>query len=348
MSTAVAQLPFSARAIDAVERTGELEGLMPKQYRSMAKRFIQTARLYISTCNHRDKLQQCTLGSVVTAILAAAKFGLLVDGKQGHLVPFSTKVKKLKDGKTVEEWENQAQFIPDYKGIVNAARRTGMIVDAFAEHHHENDLFKRRMVNGVWSVEYEPCLGDRGDYLGTFAVILLPDNRFQVCYMTADEIDHVMKKSKAKDFGPWKDDKPEMAKKTAIKRGLKMYSDDPELLSLVEYDNELIGTETIDTTAVESVKVGVRKAPPLAIAHQEETVSFSEMIEGEPDGEAVPVKVEKPRSKPAEKPQEAIQGVNEYINIFAACASRKVLHECRADLMASDPSLEILDRKAHV
>jgi len=39
---------------------------------------------------------QCSLKSIAGAILEGAKHGILCDGKQGHLVPFNTKVKDAK------------------------------------------------------------------------------------------------------------------------------------------------------------------------------------------------------------------------------------------------------------
>lgn len=333
MSTAIAQRPFSERIIDAVQGTGQFEGLLPKQYRPMASRFLQTARLYIATCNHRDKLQKCTIGSIVTSILQAGKFGLLVDGKQAHLVPFNTKVKKEINGKMVEEWESQAQLIPDYKGLINSARRTGLILDGSADHVHEFDTFHRKMTNGIWSLDYEPALRERGDYLGTFAVLLLPDKRFTVAYMEQAEIEAIRQRSKSKDNGPWVTDWMEMAKKTAVKRVLKLYCDDPELMELVAFDNELSGIQTIDTIATETPKAGARKAPPLAIAHHEESVNFSDMVGDEPEAEPVPAKRGKAKQEKAEVP------VNDYASTFATCTSLKALHECKASLLGDDPTL---------
>ena len=327
MATAV--IPFSQRVIDAVQGTNEFAGTLPRQYRSMSERFLKTARLYIATCNHRDKLQKCTIGSVVTSILQAAKYGILIDGKQGHLVPFNTKVKDA-DGK--ERWESLAQFMPDYKGLINTAKRCGIIVDAYAEHVHEFDTFHRKMINGVWSCEYEPANEDRGQYFGTFAMLLFPDGRFKVEYMCEEEINEIRERSKSKDNGPWVDSFGEMARKTVIKRALKTYLDDPELMELMGYDDEVAGIETIDTTAT-PVK-GIRKSAPLAITASDESVSFSEMQE---QREQVPV--EQSKRKQERQEQKAIDPI--FVSMFAHCKDAAQCEQTRAEALVDDPTLEM-------
>ncbi len=271
MSTAVAtQEPksVSARVIAAVEHTGQFDQLLPAPYRSMAQRMLQRARLYIANSPNRDKIQACTIPSLVTAILEAGAMGLVLDGKMAHIVPFNCKVK---DESGKDRWESRATFMPEYKGIINVARRHGTIVDGFAHHVHRNDIFKRALVNGKWLVEYEPQLEDRGDYMGTFATLIFDGGRFVCEYMTEEEIQLVRNRSKSKDNGPWVTDFGEMAKKTVLKRAIKTYADDPEVLDLLDQDNAVCGLVEAEATSSEPLPKlhGARKGAPLRLGQSE-------------------------------------------------------------------------------
>lgn len=322
------QPSFAERVVQATLAQGQFEKLLPAQLRPMAERFLSTAKLYIATCNHREKLAKCTVASIVTCILNAAKFGLLLDGKQAHAVPFNTKVKG--DGGK-ETWESQAQFIPDYKGLVGAIRRLKIVADAEAHHVYENDTFYRRMKNGKWDMEYEPALSNRGEYLGTFATLLLHDGRCLVTYMDYEEIEAIRQRSKSKDDGPWVTDTGEMRKKTVIKRALKLYADDPEVSELMTLDNEADG---ITLEQPPEKPRGIRQAEPLRLNETINAVDFTQAIE---KPEPIPVKA-KPEQKQEAKERTIAE---EFISMFAHCKTVAQCEETRQELMGSDPTLEM-------
>lgn len=322
---------FAERVIQATLAQGQFEKLLPAQLRPMAERFLASAKLYIATCNHRDKLAECTVGSIVTCVLNAAKFGLLLDGKQAHAVPFNTKVK---DANGKERWENQAQFIPDYKGLVGAIRRLKIVADAEANHVHENDTFYRRMKNGKWDVEYEPALTNRGEYLGTFATLLLLDGRCLVTYMDYEEIDAIRERSKAKDFGPWKTDPGEMRKKTVIKRALKLYADDPEVSELISADNEVDGI-VLDQAPVKPR--GIQRAEPLRLSEPIDAVDFTQTSE-----QREPVEVERPKEERKPQRQEQAKPIGEeFLAMFAHCKDAAQCEQTKREALADDPTLEM-------
>lgn len=251
-----------SRVIAAIEKQGGFETLLPAPYRSMAQRMLARAQLYIANSSNRVKIQQCTVASLATAVLEAGAMGLPIDGKMAHIVPFNCKVKGP-DGREI--WESRATFMPDYKGIVCVARRHATIVDCFAHHVFKNDIFHRAMIDGVWKLEYEPAQGDRGAYLGTFAVVLFAEKRFVVEYMVESEIEAIRKRSKAANDGPWVTDWFEMAKKTVLKRIMKLYADDPEVLDLLDKDNVALGYEDADIIDEPPRKIGARKSEPLRL-----------------------------------------------------------------------------------
>lgn len=240
-STAVApqqqtQLSVPARVIQGVEGTATFDALLPTSYRPMAERFKARAKLYIS---RKPELQQCSVASLVQCVLSAAQDGLCLDGRMAHAVVFNCKKKDPQTGR--ETWVKEATYMPDYKGIVDSCRRHGAIVDAIAEHVYSNDVFEFYIENGRYHHRYQRAMGDRGDLLGAFALVLLPGDRFKVEYMSLKELDHVRNKSKAKDSGPWVSDTGEMQKKTVIKRALKLYVTDPDTADMLERDDEAMG-----------------------------------------------------------------------------------------------------------
>jgi phage RecT family recombinase len=252
-STAVApqqqtQLSFPERVIRAVEGTAAFETLLPGVYKPLAPRFLARAKLYIA---RKPELQQCTVSSLAQCVLSAAQDGLCLDGRMAHAVVFNCKKKDPQTGK--ETWVKEATYMPDYKGIVDCCRRHGAIVDAMAEHVYSGDVFEFYMENGKYQHKWQRAMGDRGDLLGAFCLLLLPENRFKIEYMSLQEITHVRNKSKAKDSGPWVSDTGEMQKKTVIKRALKLYVTDPDTADLLDRDDAALGYhEDNDTIRVEA------------------------------------------------------------------------------------------------
>lgn len=265
--TAVQAKPqtLAARVHDQVVASGHFEDMLPEAYRPMAGRMLKRAQLYISMAEQRNpKLKEATLASLVKCVLEAGSYGLCLDGKMAHAVPFNNK-KKDENGR--EYWAVEATFMPDYKGIVDMARRHGAIKDADADHHYSNDDFDYWREDAQWHVRYRPALGNRGEYLGTFAVVVLPSGQCKPCYMTKDEIEKIRQKSKAKDSGPWVDHWHEMAKKTVIKRALKLYATDPDTADLIDHDNAVVGYDdehlanggTAKPRTLETVAAGRRR-----------------------------------------------------------------------------------------
>lgn len=215
------QISIPARAIAAVQATGKFEVLLPECYRPMAQRFLSRAELYIATCKNAEKIQKCTVQSLAKAILVGAEYGIAIDGRMGHIVPYG----------------DQATFMPDYKGLVAVGRRHGAFVDAYARIVCENDVFDFGMEDATFHVRYKPNLRDRGEVIGAYALLLFEAGRFVVEWMDEPQIESVRQRSKAKDNGPWVTDWAEMAKKTVLRRAIKTYSDDPEMLSLIDHDD---------------------------------------------------------------------------------------------------------------
>jgi recombination protein RecT len=264
------KMTLSEGVIDMVQKSSSYEGLLPAQYRPVADRMLKRAQLYIQT---KPELHECTPISLMQCILQAGSNGHSLDGKMAHAVVFSC---KKKDANGNDRWVKEAVYMPDYKGIVDVARRHGVIKDCYAKHVFANDLFEFGIVNGTQAMKHIPALLEEpGEYRGTYAVIIHEDGRIMLDWMNKVEIEAVRKKSKAANNGPWVTDWPEMAKKTVIRRNLKLYATDPELAALFDADDEAVGYDFAeaqnkigDETKPRTIKQLTEKLAPKRLAEE--------------------------------------------------------------------------------
>lgn len=171
-------------------------------------------RVAITSVQRTPKLLDCDQTSLLAAIVQSAQLGLEPDGVLGHayLVPF-------RNGKT---GRYEVQFIPGYKGLVSLARRSGEVISIDTRVVREGDEFR-------YAFGLEPKLEHRpGDAVDdksithAYAVIRLRDGGYQFDVLRRAEIESVRKRSKAAGDGPWVTDFAEMAKKTVLRRALKL------------------------------------------------------------------------------------------------------------------------------
>ncbi len=147
----------------------------------------------------------------VGSCVALAQLGLEL-GPLGHayLLPF----RNNKTG-TID-----CTLIIGYKGQIDLARRSGQIVSLTAHAVFENDIFN--FAYGLdEKLEHIPTLLNRGNMKAVYAVAKLVGGGHQFEVLSIEDVDKVRAKSKAGNFGPWKDSYEEMAKKTAIRKLFK-------------------------------------------------------------------------------------------------------------------------------
>lgn len=166
------------------------------------------ARIALTTIRTNPKLLECSVPSLLGAVMQAAQLGL-EPGLIGHcyLVPF-------KNGKT---GQTDVQFIIGYKGMIDLARRSGQIENIYAHAVYSNDEFDYEL--GLEpKLKHKPHMdGDRGEFVGAYAVAHFKDGGYQFEFMPKSEIEKRRKRSKASTKGPWVTDYEEMAKKTVIR-----------------------------------------------------------------------------------------------------------------------------------
>lgn len=105
-----------------------------------------------------------------------------------------------------------------YKGMIDLARRSGHIQSIYAHAVHENDEFEYEL--GLHpKLEHKPSHGDRGAFIGAYAVAHFKDGGYQMEFMPKSEIEKRRKRSASANssYSPWSSDYEEMAKKTVVR-----------------------------------------------------------------------------------------------------------------------------------
>jgi recombination protein RecT len=195
---------------------------MRKQLEMAIPRHMSVDRLLrvaMTAIRANPKLMGCTQESLLACIMGCAQLGLEPEPflGQAYLVPFKRNVK------VGNQWRSQVecQLIPGYRGYISLARRSGDVKSVAAQVVYENDHF--RLQYGLDEVlEHVPAEGDRGAVRGAYCVFRYKDGSHSFDYMTKDDIDKIRARSKASDSGPWVTDYAEMAKKTVIRRHVKL------------------------------------------------------------------------------------------------------------------------------
>ena len=186
-------------------------------------------RLAMTTIRTTPELRQAHPASLLGAVMQAAQLGL-EPGLIGHcyLLPFKNKKKGI----------TEVQFIIGYKGMIDLARRSGHIQSIYAHAVYENDEFEYEL--GLEpKLKHKPYMdGDRGQFIGAYAVAHFKDGGYQFEFMPKNEIEKRKSRSKAANskFSPWHTDYEEMAKKTVIRHMWKYLPISVELQHQVEYD----------------------------------------------------------------------------------------------------------------
>ena len=177
-------------------------------------------RLLLVASSRNPKILECTSESVLRFAMSCSSAGLEPIGAGGMWpVPF-------RNNKTNTM---ELTAIPDYRGLVNCAKRAKCITDAYAEVVREKDQFNYELGTEPF-IKHKPARGDRGELEAAYCVIVLPGGtkRFEV--MGREEIHGIRNRSQAwraflkyKKEGPWNTDESECFRKTIVRRAMKPF-----------------------------------------------------------------------------------------------------------------------------
>lgn len=169
---------------------------------------------------NKQGFESCTPISFMNCLLTSAKYGILPDGRNAHLIPYGS--------------ECTLQF--DYKGLVHVVIRDGIAKKVYAETVCANDKFVYR--NG--KVELHEITFPRGKVLGVYVEITLCNGEKQYEIMDVDDIERIKAGSKGSKSpsSPWNTYYGEMAKKAVFKRSTKWLKLSPDVMDAIAADNE--------------------------------------------------------------------------------------------------------------
>lgn len=214
------------------------ERMAPEMQRSLPKHMTvdRMIRVALTVVQENEDLLKCDPRSLLGALMTCTQVGL-EPGPQGHVyfVPFARKV----------------TFIMGYRGIIELARRSGLLLSISAHTIYGNEVAQNR-----FSVEYgtvnklthKPIVfEDRGAPVGYYATarIANPARRSEAedvfVVLTRAEVEAFRVRSPTqkadKPSGPWVTDYEAMAWKTCIRRLERWLPQSPELAAALAHED---------------------------------------------------------------------------------------------------------------
>ncbi len=188
-------------------------------------------RISLTALNSTPKLAQCTPESFLGCIVQAAQLGLEVNTPLGHayLLPF-------------EDRRNQrvlCQLIIGYQGMIELARRSGLVKAIYAFAVYEGDEFS-------WELGLTPAIKHKphskpgreepAKLTHVYAVAKLDGGEPIFTVLTRSEVERYRKRSRASGSGPWVTDYEAMSLKTAIRRLYRWLPKSAEMARAADVD----------------------------------------------------------------------------------------------------------------
>lgn len=174
----------------------------------------------ITSMMKKPELMECTGHSLISCVLTASQLGLMFDDflGEGYLIPFNNSRKGVKE----------CQFIPGYRGLCKLARNSGQVKSIKAVPVYEGDKFYHE--EGLNDrLEHTPSGEENPDKIThVYAIIKYLNGGYEFVVVTRKKIEQTRDESKNYIFAKnkaetvWAKHFEDMAKKTAVRRLLKM------------------------------------------------------------------------------------------------------------------------------
>lgn len=197
---------------DLVKRSGELNALLEKMKPAIAQALPKhisperIARIALTAVRSNPNLALCTPQSFLGSLLQASQLGLEVNTPlgQAYLIPY----------------KDICTLVVGYQGMLDLARRSGMVKAIYAHAVREKDDFDYEL--GLEpKLHHKPIEGERGELTHVYAVARLTGGEPIFTVLTRAEVEKFRSRSRASNNGPWVTDYEAMALKTAIRRIFK-------------------------------------------------------------------------------------------------------------------------------
>lgn len=196
------------------------------------ERFI---RMVTNAVKQTPKLAECTPQSFLGSMLTLAQLGLEPNTPlgQAYLIPYSRK------------GVLQCELQIGYKGLIDLAYRSGELSTLESRVVYANDTFEVELgLNPI--LKHIPSPTNKGEPVWVYAIYRLKNGGSAFEVMSIESIEeHAQKFSKSfnSSSSPWVSDFESMAKKTVIKRLLKLAPLKTELQHANAVDETITNTE---------------------------------------------------------------------------------------------------------
>lgn len=196
-----------------------------------------------------SKLFSCTWQSVFRALIVAGQLGLDPTGVGGQA--------------WVVAYKNQATLLVGYRGLLELARRTGIVVGVDAQVVHRGDIFEYTQGTEPMIVHRPSLDGDPGPVIAAYAIVRIRgDVKPMQVIMSKTEIDRIRTRSRAGDSGPWVTDYDAMARKSALRQVLKLAPSSTELVRAEEAENRFEQGNDADFSGIATMPDFDDELPP--------------------------------------------------------------------------------------
>lgn len=185
-------------------------------------KFVRNAQTHVKT--RAEKILPCEPNSILSSIMTAAQFGLMLDGEEAAIVP---------RGKT-------AKCSPGYQGYLKLVRNSGEIASITVKVVYEGDVFKRWTdENGEHLRHEEDPEGKQEKITHAYMITKTKTSGTYIEVMTRKDLDKVRAMSptgKSAD-GPWATWEEMMSRKSVIRRGYKVLPKSTDVDQLPDHQN---------------------------------------------------------------------------------------------------------------
>lgn len=244
------------------KKEAEYRKALPKQI--LSAKFIRTAETYLRL---HPSLMECQIVTLYAAIQEAAQDGLLIDGRDGALIPFKGRVK----------------WVPMVGGICKRARNSGEIKSIAANVVYKNDEYDHWIDETGEHFKHRPGTGERGKAMLTYAFCQTKDGGVYFEEISEEEMGKIEKMAQASD-SPWNGAfKDEMKKKSALRRLLKYrVPSSSDLDKMIRSDDEIydapVATKPAETTSSRLRDAVVVNAEPAPVGMDSDEVAAREEL----------------------------------------------------------------------
>jgi len=188
---------------------GLIKRMAPEMQAALPKHLTaeRMARIATTVMRQTPKLAECEEASLLGAIMTCAQLGLEPGPTgQAYLVPYG----------------RECTFILGYKGMMELARRSGVVETIYAEPVYALDEF-------VYEKGLDPKLRhipntdeeegtDENPFVFVYAVVKYKDGGFNFVVLSRAQVEKYRKRGKSPNSPMWRDDYVAAAMKTAIRR----------------------------------------------------------------------------------------------------------------------------------